>query len=129
MRYLVALLSLVFSVPASAQVDYPPMPLSMVISDIMQYTTPANAATIVMTKDAGALIINNSALLITLGIVLPPEPEDGQRVSIMSASGITLMTISAPGSATVKGTVASLAVNSYARFIYSAQANAWFRAG
>lgn len=96
------------------------------IADILQYTTPTNGQTIVVSPTASLVVLDNASLLATLTVTLPSTPMDGQRVILTSGAGITLLTING---GTIKGLITSLAVNGYARFAYSASANAWFRTG
>lgn len=117
-------LAVIFSPPAHAQVVYP-FPAAT-IADVLQYSTPAAGATVAMDTGTSLLIVNNSALLLSLTVTLPPNPMDGQRVIIASGAGVTLLTVNG---GTVKGLVTGLSVNGYARFAYSAAAGAWFRTG
>ena len=94
--------------------------------DAIQYAAPTTGQTVVMASGMSALVLDNAALLATLTVTLPAAPFDGQRVTIASGNGVTALTING---GTVKGTVATLTVNGFARFIYSATAAAWFRAG
>lgn len=103
---------------------------SLLATDVIQYATPTNGSTTVINIGATALVLDNASLLATATVTLPASPVDGQRVVICSGAGVTLLTLNG---GTIKGTMASLAVNGYARFIYSASANsgagAWFRTG
>lgn len=109
-----------------AQAQTSPFVWPDMTADQAQYTQPSTGATVVMIAGKSALIIDNGALLATLTVTLPSAPSDGQRVIIASASGVTALTING---GTIKGTVATLAVNGYVRFIYSASAAAWLRTG
>lgn len=99
------------------------------IADAMQVVTPTTGATIAMNAGATALIINTTGLVAALSVVLPPAPVDGQRALIAAGSAITLITISGDSGTPVKGALTTMALNSYARFLYSAQVGAWFRTG
>ena len=94
--------------------------------DAIQYNVPTTGQTVVIGSGMSALVLNNAALLATLTVTLPASPFDGQRVTIATGNGVTALTVNG---GTINGTVATLAVNGYARFIYSATAAAWFRIG
>lgn len=97
-----------------------------VVSDIMQYSVPVAAATVVCGPSTTLLILNPAGTLATLTVTLPQNPVDGQRLTIAAGALITILTING---GTVKGLITTLALNGFARFAYSADAGAWFRTG
>lgn len=126
MRSFLILAALCLASPAEAQIQNPANVIAQSIADVLQYTQPSSGATVVVNPSASLLIIDNGSLLATLTVTLPSNPIDGQRVIITSGSGVTLLTING---GTIKGLITSIAINGYARFAYSASANAWFRTG
>jgi hypothetical protein len=96
------------------------------IADAIQYAAPSSGATVTVAPDKSTLIIDNASLLATLTVTLPGGPIDGQRVTIVSGAGVTALTVNG---GTIKGLITALSINGYARFVYSASANAWFRSG
>jgi hypothetical protein len=131
LRLLIAAWSLIAS-PALAQTYVSPIPAAQIVGEIAQYSQPVSGATVVMAPGMTALVIDNTSLLALLTVTLPSDVSDGRRVVICSGAGVTLLTINTP-TGTIKGTLTSLAVSGYARFVYSATANsgagAWFRTG
>ena len=124
-RRLLAALLLIAS-PLSAQTVSPLAWGNATTGDATQYAVPTTGQTVAMNSGMSALVLNNATLLATLTVTLPASPFDGQRVTISTGNGVTALTISG---GTINGTAATLAVNGYARFVYSATAAAWFRAG
>lgn len=98
------------------------------VADVIQYAVPTTGQTVVINTGTSALVLNNGGLLATLTVTLPASPVDGQRIVIASGAGITILSIGGNGAA-VSGTVATLSISGYVRYIYSATANSWFRSG
>lgn len=96
------------------------------ISDTMQYVVSANGATVQCNNTTTLLLLNRAGTIATLTVVLPLAPVDGQRLTVAAGAAITILNITG---ATIKGTMATMALNSYARFAYSVDAGFWFRAG
>lgn len=96
------------------------------LSDALQYEVPANAATVVCGNATTLLILNPASALAALTVTLPSAPIDGQRITIAAGALITLLTVNG---GTIKGGISTLALNGFARYAYSAAADAWFRAG
>jgi len=95
-------------------------------SDAIQFETPVSGGTVQVLPNTMALLLNPAGALAALTIVMPTSPTDGQRCLIASSASITLLSITG---ATIKGTLASMALNGYARFLYSVAGNCWFRTG
>lgn len=95
------------------------------MADAIQYVTPSAGATVAVNAGMGTLVID-TGLLATLTVALPAGPIDGQRVSIASGGGVTLLTVNG---GTINGLITTLAANGFARYIYSTAAAKWFRSG
>lgn len=91
----------------------------------VQVVTPSTGAT-VASDGSPVLIINNTGAILALTITMPASPVDGQRFAVSSRSSVTTFTMSG---ATIYGGLSSLLALSYAQFVYSATATAWFRIG
>lgn len=90
----------------------------------IQYAVPTTGQTV--TGDGSAVIcINPAGTLAALTVVLPASPFDGQECTIATSQILTSLTITG----TIVGTLTTLALGGFARFVYSAQASKWFRAG
>jgi len=99
------------------------------IADILSRFTPASGANIQIPAGVTLCIIDNATLLAVLTVTFPPNPIDGQRLIIAASAAITLMTCATTDGSAIKGPLASLVANAYARYSYVAAANAWFRTG
>lgn len=90
----------------------------------VQYATPTTGQTV--TGDGSRIIIINPAgTLATLTVILPSSPVDGQECILAASQILTALTITG----TIVGTLTTLALGGFARFVYSATAAKWFRAG
>lgn len=90
----------------------------------VQYATPTTGQTV--TGDGSQIIIINPAgTLAALTVVLPASPTDGQQCVLATSQILTSLTITG----TIVGTLTTLALGGFARFVYSATAAKWFRAG
>lgn len=93
----------------------------------IQYTTPTTGSTINVNATGHVqLIINPVGSLLALTVALPGSPSDGDVVNISSSQVVTTLTMSG---GTIVGALTSLAVASFAEYLYSATAGVWFRKG
>jgi hypothetical protein len=91
------------------------------------YVTPTTGSTITLSQSRHQkLIINPSGTLLALTVALPSSPNDGDVVNIASSQIITTFTLS---NATIVGALTTLAVATFASYMYSATASKWFRVG
>lgn len=87
--------------------------------------SPATGATISMLDGQCALKLNHGATIAALTIKLPPNPYDGQSVSIFSKSTVTALTLSS--SKTISDIITTLAADTGVRYTYSYGTLSWFR--
>lgn len=90
-----------------------------------QYAAPTTGQTVTAGAGVDRLLIDPAGTLLALTVVLPASPSDGQSFTIATSQAITTLTITG----SIVGTLATLALGGYARFIYSATAAKWLRAG
>lgn len=90
-----------------------------------QYSQPTAGQTVTASTGINMLFVDPAGTLLTLTIVLPASPVDGQVFNIACSQIITTLTITG----TIVGTLTTMALGGYARFVYSATASKWFRAG
>ena len=92
-----------------------------------QYTTPSTGTT-VTANDTGnnTVIINPSGTLLALTLALNGSPVDGDKINIAASQIVTTFTISG---GTIIGTLTTLAVATFASYLYNASASKWFRVG
>jgi hypothetical protein len=74
----------------------------------------------------GQLILNPAGLLATLTVSMPPNPQNGQLVSISSTKAITAFTLNG---GTIIGAITTLALAGFAYYVYSSNTLSWLRAG
>lgn len=90
----------------------------------VQYAQPTTGQTV--TGDGSRIIlIDPAGTLATLTVVLPASPVNGQECIIAASQILTALTITG----TIVGTLTTMALGGFARFVYSATASKWFRAG
>lgn len=95
-------------------------------NSFLQYSTlTTGTISLQDTKQEDLLIHDNATIAATLTIVMPASPCNGQIVKISSRSGVTALTISS--AITVVGSANTLAAGATIGWIYSSQANKWFR--
>jgi hypothetical protein len=98
----------------------PPYPVENV-----QYNAPVTGASITINASTTALLVNPAGTIAALTVVLPATPFNGQSVTVASSQIVTALTVTG----TIVGTLTTLALGGFARFVYSADASTWFRAG
>lgn len=93
----------------------------------VQYTTPTTGATItVNTTGHVRLIINPAGSLLALTVALPGSPSDGDILEMCSSQVVTTLTMNG---GTIIGPLTSLAVATFAAYIFNSTAGQWFRIG
>lgn len=90
-----------------------------------QYAVPTTGQTVTANAGTRVLFIDPAGTLVALTVVLPAGPVEGQDFLVASSQSITTLTITG----TIVGTLTTLALGGFARFVYSATASKWFRAG
>ena len=70
-------------------------------------------------------LLDPAGTLATLTVNLPASPQDGDSALISTSQIITTLTLGG----TIVGTLTSLSLGGFARFIYNTAAGKWFRAG
>lgn len=98
-------------------------------SELIQYETPANAATITSDVTKDILVVNPAALRATGTINLPDGDLilDGKTFIISAESfGITALTLTAPH-ATINTTLTTLIAGTQTRFVFRAADTTWYR--
>lgn len=98
------------------------------IDKTYQIYAPVTGATITMSAGQSRAIINPLAGLAALTITLPPTPVDGQVTGFSFTQAITILTINAPGGATVVASPTAAVVDTNFRFLYQASSTSWFPA-
>lgn len=90
---------------------------------------PAAAANVAVDGGVEHTLINNAATLASLTLTLPAAPVDGQVQAFSSRSNVTTLTLAAGATGRViHGGPTTLTAAAPFRLVYSATANAWFRA-
>lgn len=90
------------------------------------YNTPVTGATITLDVDDEFLIIEPAGPLATLNIILPPTPYYGKRLGLTSLQDINVLTVTAPGGASVRaGAAQNLNADGSMEWIY--RPTTWYR--
>lgn len=71
------------------------------------------------------VIIDPAGTLATLTVALPANPYDGQIVIVCSSQIITALTMTG----TIIGAITSMAVGSFAHYVYNSNQTKWYRNG
>lgn len=101
--------------------------MNMRAPHVVQYSAPTTGSTITVGSSGHVkLLINPAGTLLALTVTLPASPQDGDIVSIGSSQIVTGLTMNG---GTIIGGLTSLAVATFASFIFSSTANSWFRIG
>lgn len=101
---------------------YPPAAENVVRT---QYEAPAAGATVNANAGTEVLFLNPAGTLATLTVALPPSPVEGQDFTLATSQVITTLTLTG----SIVGTLTTLALGGFARFVYSSAAAKWFRCG
>jgi hypothetical protein len=109
--------------------DLGSIPPSLILP--MLYTAPADGATISPVLGNRVVVLDNAALISTLTIALPNSAAalNGQIHSFFCTGGVTTLTVTGVGFASVLGAPTSLAANSFFSMICSFSKSAWLRIG
>jgi hypothetical protein len=90
---------------------------------------PVTGFSITCSNASSKLILNPAGTLATGTITLKPNPFDGEEYTISSSQTITLLTLSPNTGQTIRGTITTLAANSFARYVWLLGDAAWQRVG
>lgn len=93
----------------------------------IQYVVPTAAATVTAGAGSNVLVLLNPAgTLATMTFALNASPVDGDQVTVSTTQIISALTVSG---GTIIGSLSSLALAGFAKFIWNATASVWFRIG
>ena len=93
---------------------------------VKQYSTLTTGTVTALDTQQNVLIIHNAAsLAVTLTMVVPTTPKDGQGFSIVSSLGVTTLTITS--AKVVLGIITTIPANGFASWVYDITADKWFR--
>lgn len=94
---------------------------------IVQYATPTTGNTVSMnTGGYLTLMLNPAGTLVALTVTLPSSPSDGDKVTLASTQAVTTLTMNG---GTIIGPLTTMAIGTFASYMYSATASSWFRIG
>lgn len=91
----------------------------------VQYNAPSTGAT-VNSDGSPQLILNPASTIATLTVAFPTSPVNGQLFNISSTQVITSLTLTS--SATILGTLTTIALDGCAGWVYSSTIPAWVKA-
>lgn len=123
-RYLSLILYLILICPCFAATTYT---MDSRTVPTIQYATPSTGATVTIGSTGSTrLLINPAGSLLALTIAFPGTPSDGDIVQMGSSQAITTVTMS---NGTVIGPLTTMAIGTFASYIYNATTTSWFRIG
>ena len=94
---------------------------------IVQYATPTTGSTVTVgTTGYIQLVINPAGSLLALTVALPGSPQNGDVLELCSSQAITTLTMSG---GTVIGALTTMAIGTFASYIFNSTAGQWFRNG
>lgn len=97
------------------------------VNTAVQYGAPTTGSTVTATGGSNAiLLLDPAGTLVALTVNLPSSPTSGDRITISSTQIITTLTI---GNGTIVGTLTTLALGGFARYMYNSTASKWLRIG
>jgi hypothetical protein len=95
-----------------------------------QYAQPSSGGSIAIEDGVELLIVDPTAALATLGITLPANPLDGQRVGLSFSQNVTTLTTAANGGQTLNAPLTGAATGgNFAWWVYRAANATWYRGG
>jgi hypothetical protein len=96
------------------------------MANFIKSLSSATSGTITLpdTQQNVIFIHDAASLAVTLTIVMPATPVDGQQVTIISRLGVTTLTMTS--TPTVVGLLSVLTAAIPARFIYESSNNKWY---
>lgn len=93
----------------------------------VQYAAPTTGQTITASSSANVfLMINPAGTLLALTLALPASPSDGDKLTFGSSQAVTGFTMSG---GTIIGPLTTMAVATFASYVFSATSGSWFRMG
>jgi len=99
------------------------------MADLFKQRSTLTSGTIPIqdTKQDVQLIHDAASLAVTLTITFPASPVDGQIFGVTSTLGVTTLTLTS--AITIVNALTALVAGGFARWIYDAASNKWFRIG
>lgn len=103
------------------------MPVYGEMNISIQRSVPTVGQTVSLTRESIVYaLIEPAGTLATLTINMPSSPQDGDEVLIASSQILTALTMA---NGTLVGTLTTLALGGFARFVYNTASTKWFRVG
>jgi len=93
----------------------------------IEYFAPITGFNITAGFKTNNLILEPAGTLATGTVTMPEAKTNGQTFSISSTQIITALTITPNSGQTVRGTITTLAANSFASWVYRAANSTWYR--
>lgn len=97
--------------------------------DQMTFVQPASGFSNTIPDNTRFYIFGAPGLLAAGTLTMPPNPIDGQRVTVSSRSAITLFTLNANTGQTLYGGLTTLGLAGFGTWIYRASDTSWYRIG
>jgi hypothetical protein len=96
-------------------------------TDAYSAQVPSSGSTVTIANNQPTLIISSGATTASLTVVMPPNPRDGQKVSIGTKSAITAFTLNGNTGQTMNNAPTALAAGEGHCWIWRATSSNWYR--
>jgi hypothetical protein len=107
--------------------DFSMAPQNSEPKNILQYSTPVDAATVSISSVNTSLVLQPAGALTALTVNFPSSGlTDGGRVEISCTQIVTAVTM---GGGTVVGALTALAAGGFAKYVYRLANTTWYRIG
>jgi hypothetical protein len=94
-----------------------------------QLVAPSTGGSVTVNNGVAALVINPAGSLLTLTVMLPNAPKDGQVLSLASTQLITGLTLTPSGGQSVVGSISTLVLGGFASYRWVSSLSTWVRTG
>lgn len=99
------------------------------VSRVYDYQTPSTGFSYTFASPTQVLILSPATTLATGTIITPSSPADGMTITISSTQTITSLTFSANSGQSISNAITTLALGSFASYLYRATNTTWYRVG
>ena len=94
--------------------------------NVIQYSAPITGATVAISAPNTSLLIEPAGTLASLTVNFPSSPADSDEIRFSSTQIVTALTLA---NGTIVGPIVSLAVGSFAQYVYRSVNTSWYRIG
>lgn len=102
-----------------------------IIQEVVQTVVPTTGQSFVIADASKNIVylINPAGLLLALTVAMPPNPYDGQIVTISSSAAITGFTLNSQAGGSLINALTSFLLGGFGRWKWNAASSKWWRIG